>query len=74
MEKVIIFGAGKTAELAHYYFTIDSQYQVIGFTVDSKYMDSDTFCGLPVYEFETIESKFSVEDIYIRSISSFSNE
>lgn len=64
MEKVIIFGNGKTAELAHYYFTKDSNYQVVAFTVDSPYLTLSSFCGLPVYEFENIESTFSVEEVY----------
>lgn len=63
--KLIIFGVGKTAELAHFYFTNDSQYQVIAFTANSKYIETDTFCGLPVYEFEDIETRFAVEDVYI---------
>lgn len=65
MKKVIIFGNRQTAELAHFYFTNDSQYQVVGFTVDAEYIDSDIFCGLPVYEFEDIETRFPVEDVYI---------
>ena len=65
MEKVIIFGNGKTAELAHYYFTNDSQYEVIAFTVDSKYLESEIFCGLPVYNFENIENIFPVEDVFL---------
>jgi len=62
--KLIIFGAGKTAELAHYYFTVDSQFEVVAFTVDSIYLNSETFCGLPVYQFEDIETKFPVKDVY----------
>ncbi|WP_019415893.1 acetyltransferase [Paenisporosarcina sp. TG20] len=64
-KKLIILGIGKTAELAHYYFTNDSLFEVVAFTVDSKYVDIDTFCGLPVYEFENIETRFLVEDVYI---------
>lgn len=65
MEKIIIFGTGKTAELAHYYFTNDSQYEVIAFTVNSNYINSEFFCGLPIYEFESLETMFLVEDVYI---------
>jgi sugar O-acyltransferase (sialic acid O-acetyltransferase NeuD family) len=64
LEKVIIFGAGKTAELAHYYFTNDSQFEVIAFTADSKYIESNIFCGLSVYAFEDIETRFPVEEVY----------
>ncbi|WP_019241450.1 MULTISPECIES: acetyltransferase [Bacillus] len=65
MEKLIIIGLGKTAELAHYYFTNDSDYEVVGFTVDAKYMNSNEFCGLPVYDFSIIEDYFSVDEVYM---------
>lgn len=64
MKQVIIFGTGKTAELAHYYFTNDSEYNVIAFSVDSIFIDSKTFCGLPIYKFEDIETNFPVDDVY----------
>ena len=54
MEKLIIFGAGDIAKLAHYYFSCDSEYEVTGFTVDKEYMTSDIFLGLPVVDFEEI--------------------
>ena len=54
MEKLIIFGAGDIAKLAHYYFYCDSEYEVTGFTVDKEYMTSDIFLGLPVVDFEEI--------------------
>lgn len=57
-KKLVIFGAGDIAELAHYYFTNDSEYEVAGFCVDAKYLTGDTFCGLPVVEFERVESVF----------------
>ena len=57
MEKVIIFGIRNFAELAHYYLTHDSPYEVLGFTVHSKYLpESRSFKGLPVVPFEEIAS------------------
>ncbi len=35
--KLVIFGSGDIAQLAHYYFTNDSLYDVVAFTVDSEY-------------------------------------
>lgn len=52
--KLIIFGTGDIAKLAHYYFTSDSEYEVIAFTVDSQYVTGDVFQGLPVFRFEDI--------------------
>ena len=40
MEKVIIFGCEKTAELALYYLNTDTEYKVVAFTVHSKYKRS----------------------------------
>lgn len=55
MEKVIVFGIQDFAELAHYYLTHDTPYEVLGFTVHKKYLpDSRSFKGLPVVPFEEI--------------------
>jgi len=54
MKKLIIFGTGDIAKLAHYYFSCDSEYEVTGFTVDKEYMTSDVFLDLPVVAFEEI--------------------
>lgn len=49
---LLIFGSGDIAQLAHYYFTTDSGYNVAAFTVDAAYLTDKTFCGLPVVPFE----------------------
>jgi FlaA1/EpsC-like NDP-sugar epimerase len=54
MDKLIIFGTGDIARLAHYYFSHDSEYDVAAFTVDKEYMTGDVFLGLPVVDFEEI--------------------
>ena len=55
MSQVVIFGIGRLAELAHFYFTHDSPHEVVGFTVDEAYMEGPEFLGLPVAGFEQIE-------------------
>ena len=42
MARVVIFGAGDIARLAHYYFTHDSDHEVVAFTVDEEYRTGDT--------------------------------
>lgn len=54
MKKLLIFGTTDAAELAHFYFATDSDYEVVAFTVDSAFLKTDTFCGLPVIPFEKI--------------------
>lgn len=58
MKKIIIFGNGAIAEVAHVYFTEDSNFEVCGFTVDSTYLQTDSFKGLPCIPFEKIEKDY----------------
>jgi sugar O-acyltransferase (sialic acid O-acetyltransferase NeuD family) len=51
---IVIFGAGDLGELAHFYFSTDSPYEVAAFTLDRAYIQSSTACGLPVVPFEEV--------------------
>jgi sugar O-acyltransferase (sialic acid O-acetyltransferase NeuD family) len=53
-KKLVIFGAGDIAELAHLYFSTDSTHEVVAFAVDGAYINEPTFCGLPVVAFENV--------------------
>jgi len=57
-KKLVIFGIGDAAQLAHYYFTHDSSYEVVAFAVDGQYVKQPQFCGLPVVPFEEVESHY----------------
>jgi sugar O-acyltransferase (sialic acid O-acetyltransferase NeuD family) len=59
MAKLIIFGAGDIARLAHFYFTRDSEHDVVAFTVDQKYREADTFMDLPLVSFEEVSSMYA---------------
>jgi sugar O-acyltransferase (sialic acid O-acetyltransferase NeuD family) len=61
-KRIIIFGVGDNAELAKFYFETDTDYDVVAFTVDSKYKQNEEFCSLPVVEFEKIVDKFPPEN------------
>ena len=56
---LVIFGSGDIAQLAHFYFSTDSEYEIVAFAVDSAYRTTITFCGLPVIAFEEIASHYS---------------
>jgi sugar O-acyltransferase (sialic acid O-acetyltransferase NeuD family) len=58
MKNLVIFGARAFAEIAHYYFTQDSDYRVAAFTVDAAYLKEPAFRGLPVVPFEELERDF----------------
>ncbi len=55
------------SKLAWFYFNKDTEYNVIGFTVDSAYNNLKQFCGLPVVDFETVTSVYPPEqcDMFI---------
>jgi sugar O-acyltransferase (sialic acid O-acetyltransferase NeuD family) len=59
MAKLVIFGAGDIARLAHYYFTRDSEHEVIAFTVDRQYCQSDSFLDLPLVPFEELVNRYA---------------
>lgn len=61
-KSLVIFGSGEIAQLAHYYFSADSDYQVVAFTVDSCYIKESNFCHLPVVAFEDITKEYPAEN------------
>jgi sugar O-acyltransferase (sialic acid O-acetyltransferase NeuD family) len=58
MARLVIFGAGDIARLAHYYFTRDSEHEVVAFTVDQKYIEEDSFLKLPLVAFEDVAKRY----------------
>ena len=58
MNKMIIFGEGKYAEQAYYYFTNDSPHEVVAFTADEAYIQKTDLFGLPIIPFEKIEAQY----------------
>ncbi len=57
--KLIIFGNSEIAKCAYEYFTHDSEYEVVAFTVDAAYIDDQsTFMGLPLVPFEQVASYY----------------
>jgi sugar O-acyltransferase (sialic acid O-acetyltransferase NeuD family) len=55
---LIIFGTGEIAQVAHYYFSTDSDYETVAFTVDSQYLRDSHFCGLPAIAFQDVSKKY----------------
>jgi len=55
---LVVFGDGDIAQLAHFYFSTESEYEVVAFTVDSVHLTDTTFCGLPVIAFEEISKRY----------------
>jgi sugar O-acyltransferase (sialic acid O-acetyltransferase NeuD family) len=58
MAKLVIFGAGDIARLAHFYFTTDSPHEVVAFAVDREYRTVETLLGLPVCDAEELAARY----------------
>jgi sugar O-acyltransferase (sialic acid O-acetyltransferase NeuD family) len=58
MAKLVVFGTGDIARLAHYYFVHDSTHEVVAFTVDGEYLKESDFLGLPTVEFEKVREVY----------------
>lgn len=54
----MIFGTGSFAEVAHFYFTHDSDYDVVAFTADASHVQQEELLGLPVVAFEEVAERF----------------
>ncbi len=59
MKPLVIFGTGDIGQLAHYYFSTDSNYEVVAFTVDAAYITANEFRGLPVVPFDEVAKLYS---------------
>lgn len=60
--RLVLFGTGPIAEVASVLFTHDSEYEVVGFTVDAPYVQADTFQGLPLVPFDAVTARFPPEE------------
>jgi sugar O-acyltransferase (sialic acid O-acetyltransferase NeuD family) len=58
---LVIVGAGETAHLAYEYFTHDSDYEVRAFAVEGQFREADEFLGLPLVDFENIDSLYPAD-------------
>jgi len=58
---LVLFGSSEIAELAHFYFSHDSDYRIAAFTVDDAFVVEDTFCGLPIVPWSEAQTRFGPE-------------
>ncbi len=61
--KLLIVGAGEFADIAYEYFTVDSDYEVVGFAVEAAYLEETSKFDLPVVALEEAEERFSPDEV-----------
>ena len=60
-KKLIIFGDSAFAEVACEYFSYDSEYEVVAFTVSQDFLDRPELFNLPVIAFENVEERYTID-------------
>jgi sugar O-acyltransferase (sialic acid O-acetyltransferase NeuD family) len=60
--RLVLIGDSAFAEVAHEYFTYDSEYEVVAFSVEKEYVRRDVFLSLPVVPFEELEQRYAPAD------------
>jgi sugar O-acyltransferase (sialic acid O-acetyltransferase NeuD family) len=58
MARLVIFGAGDIARLAHFYFRRDSTHEVVAFAVDAQYRKEEHFDGLPLIDTDALAARY----------------
>lgn len=64
-KKYIIFGINYFAEMIAYYVERYDDVDVVAYTVDEQYKETDSVHGKPLIAFERLEEFYSVEDVFI---------
>lgn len=62
-KKLVIYGLGETADIAYEYFTHDSIYDVVAFTVDKEHLINEIHYAIPVIDFKLIDKIFPPHEV-----------
>jgi len=60
--KLIIIGDSAFAEIAYEYFTHDSEYEVVGFSVERDYVKRSNLFDVPIVPFEELENFYNPKE------------
>jgi len=71
-KKLIIVGSGETGLIAYEYFQFDSEYDVVAFSINEKYIHETKVNELPVVALENLENIYSPSEyeVYVAISSS----
>jgi len=65
VKKLIIYGTGLVAEVAEFYFNVDTDYEVSAFTNAGEFITENQFNQKPLVAFESLEETFSPDEYEI---------
>ena len=64
LNKLLVYGVGSLGEKIFHYNKRDKLFDLVGFIDDKEFLD-DSFCGLPVYSFNSFQAHFNTDDCVI---------
>ncbi|MBF0318710.1 MAG: acetyltransferase [Nitrospirae bacterium] len=70
-KKLIIVGTSAFAEVAYEYFTHDSPYDVVAFSVERNFIQADEMFGVPVVPFEELQIRYNADEHYVFAAISY---
>src|SRR3974377_1441639 len=70
--KLIIYGNGLYARIILQYIAREGILELVAFTADSQFIKEDTFCGLPVVPFETVDRVYPPAEFAMLVVIGFS--
>src|SRR5258708_5080306 len=59
MDKIIIVGTGETADIAYEYFTYDTEHEVVAFSINKQYVNSESYQNKPLIPLEDLDAYYS---------------
>ena len=62
MKPIIIFGAGKIADIVYFCFKEYSEREIVCFCVDKDFLNSNTFNGLPVITSDQLLNNYTPDE------------
>jgi sugar O-acyltransferase (sialic acid O-acetyltransferase NeuD family) len=62
MSKLVLFGNGRGASVAHRFLAKDTPHEIVAFTVDQRFITERTYRGLPLVPFEEVQRHYPPED------------
>lgn len=63
--KLVIVGTGEFAKIAYEYFTYDSNYEVVAFSVHSDFITETSLFNLPIVPLEKVRELYPINAYYI---------
>lgn len=64
-QRLVLIGAGEFAQIACEYFEHDSDYDVVAFSVEQRYLTQAQLAGRPVVPFETLAQIYPPQDVNV---------